>query len=219
YLESAIKLTHVMLKLLEQYSQKNQVMFVRKKKKTKKTKSNTTTRNESGSGDEHTMDIISEEEISNKAVNESDHDNSDDDDEEDDDDERERELAYREHIFTFQSFEKKYLTVNIVQVYCILLEQFETLSPETLYCITSLFHRIMVKRKVEDVFFKINVLELFNRIIYTYPSLPKSGAMSELVQFIRYCTRQFFKKANEYPLLYVEVLFKNPKGKTSSRIQ
>ncbi|KAI9263284.1 timeless protein-domain-containing protein [Phascolomyces articulosus] len=208
YLESAVKLTHVMLKLLEQYSQKNQVMFVRKKK-TKSKKSNKSTAGEQEPGNAQ-EDIAKEGD--HPMENESEHS-------EDDEDERERELAYREHIFTFQSFEKKYLTINIVQVYCVLLEHFETLSPETLHCITSLFHRIMVKRKVEDVFFKINVLELFNRINCAYPSLPKTNAMSELVQFIRYCTRQFFKKADEYPLLFIEVLFKNPKSRKGSRIQ
>ncbi|KAI8147994.1 timeless protein-domain-containing protein [Fennellomyces sp. T-0311] len=187
YLESTVKLTHVMLKLLEQYSQKNQVMFVRKKK----AKSKKSTGGE-GSGDETADNDHSGEE-----------------------DEREQQLAYREHIFKFQSFEKKYLTADVVRVYCVLLERFETLSPETLHCITSLFHRIMVKRQVENVFFKISVLELFNRILCRYSSLPKTNVMNELVQFIRYCTRQFFKRAEEYPLLFVEVMFANPKSKKS----
>lgn len=35
--------------------------------------------------------------------------------------------------------------------------------------------------------------------------------MMELIQFIRYCTRQFFKRLDEYPLLLVETLFVNVK--------
>ncbi|KAI9490959.1 timeless protein-domain-containing protein [Zychaea mexicana] len=203
YLESTVKLTHVMLKLLEQYSQKNQVMFVRKKKNTK---AKISSDGQEGSG------VEGRAAESNAAA----YGSGDSDDEED---EREQELAYREHIFKFQSFEKKYFTSDVVRVYCVLLERFEMLSPETLHCITSLFHRIMVKREVEHVFFKINVLELFNRIVGTYPSLPKTSAMSELVHFIRYCTRRFFKKAEEYPLLFVEILFANPKTRKGSRIQ
>ncbi|KAG0178563.1 Topoisomerase 1-associated factor 1 [Apophysomyces sp. BC1034] len=133
----------------------------------------------------------------------------DSDDEESAEDRREQQLAYREHVFKFESLEAKYATGDVVRIYCTLLENYRTLKPEILVCITTLFHRIMVKRKVEKLFFKLTVLDLFNRILNEYPYLPKSPAMSQLVQFIRYSIGRFFKRANEYPLLFVEVLFKS----------
>ncbi|KAF7726188.1 Topoisomerase 1-associated factor 1 [Apophysomyces ossiformis] len=180
YLLAVVQLTHVLLKMLEKFSKKQQVMFVRKKKsKLRKEKA-----------DEDTAQGDSES------------------DEESAEERRERQIAYREHVFKFESLEAKYATTDVVRIYCSLLENYSTLKPEILICITTLFHRIMVKRKVEHPFFKLPVLDLFNRILSEYHYLPKSPAMSQLVQFIRYSVRQFFKRANEYPLLFVEALFK-----------
>lgn len=46
---------------------------------------------------------------------------------------------------------------DVVRVYCILLEQLDTLEPHLVLCITNLFHRIMVKRKCEQIFYKVTV--------------------------------------------------------------
>lgn len=49
-------------------------------------------------------------------------------------------------------------------------------------------------------------MDLFNRILMDSKRIPHSTAFSELKQFIRYSTRQFFKGAAQYPLLFVEAL-------------
>lgn len=56
-------------------------------------------------------------------------------------------------------------------------------------------------------------MELFNRILQDANKFSKSSAFAEVEQFIRYSTRQFFKAAAEYPLLYVEAL--NPSIKSN----
>ncbi|CDS12810.1 hypothetical protein LRAMOSA04994 [Lichtheimia ramosa] len=181
YLKSAVELTDIMLKLLEQYSSKNQFMFVRRKIKQKKTQ-------------DTTMD---------QGV----------DEDESEDEERETQVAYREHVFKFDAFEKKYLHYDVVRVYCILLEQLDTLEPHLVLCITNLFHRIMVKRQCEQIFYKLPVLNLFNQILGRQNTLPRNTAISELVRFIRYCTRQFFKRLESHPPLFFEILFTNPNSK------
>jgi hypothetical protein len=55
-------------------------------------------------------------------------------------------------------------------------------------------------------------MELFNRILQDSRKFSQSAAFGELEQFIRYSTRQFFKAAAEYPLLYVEALNANIKS-------
>jgi hypothetical protein len=55
-------------------------------------------------------------------------------------------------------------------------------------------------------------MDLFNRILIDSKRVPNSTAFSELKQFIRYSTRQFFKGAAEYPLLFVEALIPNIKS-------
>jgi hypothetical protein len=58
-------------------------------------------------------------------------------------------------------------------------------------------------------------MDLFNRILIDSKCVPNSSAFSELKQFIRYSTRQFFKGAAEYPLLFVEALIPTIKSNRS----
>ncbi|RCI02751.1 Topoisomerase 1-associated factor 1 [Rhizopus stolonifer] len=114
--------------------------------------------------------------------------------------------SYQDSVFNFSLFEKKYMTTEVVNAYCSLLECYHELQSDYFTCITHMFHRMMVKRNVDYVFWKLPVMELFNRILMDYPRLPKSEPLSQLRQFIIYSTRQFFKSAAQYPLLYVEAL-------------
>ncbi|ORZ22999.1 timeless protein-domain-containing protein [Absidia repens] len=186
YIATTMKLIHTMLKMLEQYCKKQQVTFVRKKKPQRKLKAKSS-------------------DTSGPADKEMDADDSDGSQTEED---RDREIAYREHVFSFESFEKRFATYDFVRVSCILLEEYQYLQPEVLHAITNVFHRIMVKTKVEHLFWKLPTLELFNRILQDRAYIPKSVAFDELVRFIRYVVRQFFKKAETYPLLFIEILFK-----------
>ncbi|ORX55590.1 timeless-domain-containing protein [Hesseltinella vesiculosa] len=124
------------------------------------------------------------------------------------DEEREQQMASHEHAFAFEQFEKRFVNYDCVQVCCQLLEHYQTLEADSLHCITSIFHRLMVKKKAEHLFWKIPTLELFNRILQDRTKLPKSAALTNLYQFITFVTRQFFKKADAYPLLFVETFFK-----------
>ncbi|CAO3597350.1 unnamed protein product [Absidia cylindrospora] len=186
YIATIMKLIHTMLKMLEQYCKKQQVLFVRKKQSQRKSKPKP-----SGTSDP-----------TDEAVD------ADDSDDSQNEEERERRIAYREHVFAFESFEKRFATYDFVRVSSVLLEEYQYLQPEVLHAITNIFHRIMVKTKVEHLFWKLPTLELFNRILQDRAYIPKSVALDELVRFIRYVVRQFFKKAETYPLLFIEALFK-----------
>ncbi|KAI8336680.1 timeless protein-domain-containing protein [Chlamydoabsidia padenii] len=188
YIETVIQLIHVILKLLEQYCKQEQVHFVRRKKAPKRKPKKPADVENSPSA---------EKEVTG-------HEDQDSQDEED----RDQQIAYREHVFAFKSFEKRFATYDFVRVSCILLEDYQNLRPEVLHAITSIFHRIMVKTKAEHLFWKMPTLELFNRIIQDRASIPKTPALDQLVQFIRYVVRQFIKKSETYPLLLVETLFK-----------
>ncbi|KAI8366587.1 timeless protein-domain-containing protein [Blakeslea trispora] len=129
--------------------------------------------------------------------------------EESEEEEEEDEAEYRsfkDSVFNFELFEKKFITFDVVSVYCSLLECFEELESDYFICITTMFHRMMVKRNAEYLFWKLPVMELFNRILTHYSHLPPSPGLDQLRQFILYATRQFFKCAADYPLVYVEAL-------------
>jgi hypothetical protein len=75
-----------------------------------------------------------------------------------------------------------------------------------------MFHRIMVKKRVEFLFWKLPVLDLFNTIIQTKKQQPKLEEFHQLRVFIRFVSSKFFSAAKEYPLLYVEALIPNMKS-------
>ncbi|KAI7864918.1 timeless protein-domain-containing protein [Spinellus fusiger] len=189
YLESVVQLTHVLLKLIEKYSKSKQVLFVRKTGRKKENKSKPKT-------DER------EETEEDEDMDKEDHNSEED--------ERDHQIAMREHLFKFESFEGKYITDDVVRVYCVLLEKYQTLHPDLLYCIISLFHRIM-KTTSNTVSMKLPVLELFNRILHDSPFLPKNSSTYQLIRFIRYCVERFVAKVQASPLTIVEAIFKTTK--------
>ncbi|CAO3621691.1 unnamed protein product [Cunninghamella blakesleeana] len=194
YIESTIQLIGTTLKMLEHYCKNKKMLFVRKKNTKRKPKKK-----------------VNQDESNNESLDNDKEMNIDDNEvlnSEDEEEERDLRIAYKEHVFAFEKFEKKFATYDIVHVCCILLEQYKSLKPETIRCITSLFHRIMVKVKSEHLFWKLPVLDLFDRILTDYHLAPKSSALDELQKFIIFVIRQFFKKSTEYPLLFVETMFK-----------
>ncbi|RKO86352.1 timeless protein C terminal region-domain-containing protein, partial [Blyttiomyces helicus] len=86
------------------------------------------------------------------------------------------------------------------------------LEPEYLLYVSVMFHRIFVKVKSEPVFYKLSTLDLFNQILQDRRRLPQSQGHKELFNFIKYATSRFFKKAAEYPLLFIEILFSKTKS-------
>ncbi|KAI7903689.1 timeless protein-domain-containing protein [Cokeromyces recurvatus] len=180
YLKAVIMLTHVFLKLLDHYQKSKKMMFIRKRTNKKAKKKM----------------------IDNNIKD-------DDDEEEEEASIKEDEKEYKDSVFKFSAFEQKYINWDVVIAYCTLLECYQDLEPEYLTCITTMFHRMMVKRKAEYLFWKLPVLELFNRILIDFKNIPstqKTREMGQLEEFIRYAVYQFFKGAKEYPLLFVEAL-------------
>ncbi|KAI9277922.1 timeless protein-domain-containing protein [Umbelopsis sp. AD052] len=186
YLKSVVELNHHMLRMLERYASGKKYMFVRKNRKSRKEKD----KKAQSEGEENQPDDEKSE------------------DEETYEEERDRKQAYREHQFKFDSFELRFANDEIIRIYSILLEDFQTLPNSTLNAITNFFHRLMVKRKMEHLFFKLPTLELFNRILPVIKTQSDKSSFQQLAMFIRYCIKQYVKHAQENPLFLVESLFK-----------
>ncbi|KAI9361536.1 timeless protein-domain-containing protein [Pilaira anomala] len=181
YLKSVVLLTHVLLRLLDKYQQDKKTLFIRKKAKSSKPKKIT-------AGDQ-------EEPLIADVV-----------DSENEEEDRDRRAIYKDQVFKFDSFEQRYISTDLVHTYCALLENYMDLEPKYMACITSMFHRIMVKRRAEYLFWKLPVLDLFNRILSDVHRVPKTKEFGMLIEFIQYSTYQFFKAAKVYPLLFIEAL-------------
>ncbi|CAO3669876.1 unnamed protein product [Rhizopus microsporus] len=194
YLKTMVMLTHVLLKMLDHYAKTKKTLFVRKKKNERSRKKK----------DKKKHMVEGNEEQEEVQMDENEGSESEED----------HGPAYNEQLFKFESFEKKYMNEDVIHTYCTLLEYYADLEPEYIHYITSFFHRAMVKRKAEYLFWKLPVMELFNRILIYSNNFPKTEAHSQLKEFIRYSTRLFFKYASVYPLLFVEALVPSIKTRT-----
>ncbi|KAI9268791.1 timeless protein-domain-containing protein [Sporodiniella umbellata] len=190
YLKTVVTLTHVLLKMLEKYSQTKKALFVKKKRTMPKKKKEV---------QEETMDQETQMEENYEESEEEYHEKSE---------------SYNEQLFQYSAFEKRYANVDTIHAYCTLLEDYKELEPEYIHYIVSFFHRMMVKRKTEYLFWKLPVMELFHRILAHASRFPRTESHSQLLEFIHYSMGLFFNYASTYPLLIVEAL--SPGIKTSS---
>jgi replication fork protection complex subunit Tof1/Swi1 len=59
---------------------------------------------------------------------------------------------------------------------------------------------------LEPMFYKLSTLHLFNQIVANKRAL-KSPEQKELLQFINFCLKKMFRNLDDYPLLYIQILF------------
>ncbi|KAI8821883.1 timeless protein-domain-containing protein [Fimicolochytrium jonesii] len=184
HLKTLVELVHVLLKMLEYYSQQNATMLRRKTVKKKK-RPGPQARAE---GDESED---GEPDVQNEAAEE----------------------AIRESKVTFNHIVARFATDGTVSTYCVLLKHYREVETQYIYFITVMFHRLFFKGGAgAPLFYKLSVLHLFNKILADKRVLPVCKAFSELYAFITYATGKFFKKAEEYPMLFLEVLYTKTKG-------
>ncbi|KAJ3300029.1 Topoisomerase 1-associated factor 1 [Borealophlyctis nickersoniae] len=186
YLESLVETMHILFKMMERYTKENTLIRSLKKRRTKKKK--TKQQNEGNEEDAAAnADSGSEEEDSPKPEH------------------VEKEIDLQEIEFMFAAD-------AVIATYCNLLQYYRELNDETIHQITVMFHRICVKCKLEAFFFKLSVLDLFNRIMQDKRVMEPTAALKELHQFIKFVLSKFFKRAQDYPLLLIEVLFAKTKA-------
>ncbi|KAF8989653.1 hypothetical protein BDZ89DRAFT_1087402 [Hymenopellis radicata] len=104
--------------------------------------------------------------------------------------------------WNFEAFESKFVTPEITAA---LLAHLST-TPKPMKYVLSLMHRQVVKLKAEGLYFNVSTLILFQRLLR---ELPKE---KDLVKFIHFVLRQFFKDVAEYDLLPVEAFFPRTRG-------
>ncbi|GAO47499.1 timeless-domain-containing protein [Saitoella complicata NRRL Y-17804] len=129
-----------------------------------------------------------------------------------DDSEEENEVDYKktysERAFEFARFEGKFANEDCINTFKALLNEYAELKPDQIKRAVAFFHRIFVKRQQESLMFRLDLCELFNRIVEDKVALDeKDPARKELEQFVKYYTKKLTRKLAERPSLYVELLF------------
>ncbi|KAF8932695.1 Topoisomerase 1-associated factor 1 [Dissophora ornata] len=205
YLNSVVRMVHILLKTLESYSNSKSHMYIRKTRlKVKKRKDDKKAAEAAKkSGDQQP----GEGEDSNEAVEQEEQpmDDVQQEDGEDQEGQPENDGTHvsKDHKFVFKEFERRFANESVVHTYCAFLENFMELDETQMHWAASLFHRIAVNCRNNAVFYKLSTLQLFHRILQSN----KEDTKKDLVPLISYLLHQFFKKMQEYPLLIVELFF------------
>ncbi|KAJ3050999.1 Topoisomerase 1-associated factor 1 [Rhizophlyctis rosea] len=181
YLRMIVETTHVLLKMLQHYSEVRGVLFMRRKKSARRKKDGAEGQLEDPEGIEERYDLTGGEE------------------------EEEREVVDR--TLGVEDIERRYASESVIHNYISLLQCYRRLDQQHIRYVTVMLHRIFVKLKAEGYLYKLSVLELFNRIMNDRRVLPSTGAHKELYNFIKYVLAKFFRKVESYPLMFLEILY------------
>ncbi|KAG9103444.1 Topoisomerase 1-associated factor 1 [Ceratobasidium sp. 370] len=189
YLDSAVHLAFVILRMLEKWAHSQGEMYVRKRKKKARAK-----RAKGVTEEEGIVDVESDDENPEAAK-------------------AAAEDLVQEQMFVFEKYEAKFAQEDIAHACLVYLARWrEFTSSEQMRRIVSLLHRQAVKAKAEGFFFKVSTLELFQSILKVQASLPKEQPYKDLIQLINFVLRKFFKNAQEHPLLLVEAFYPKNRG-------
>ncbi len=124
---------------------------------------------------------------------------------------------YEGMIKLFDGLQRKFISDEIINNYCKVLEGYRKLDDEELKCIVEFFYRIWYKYDLEGMFYKITIMYLFNRILDDLGY--RQGltlAQRELMSFILNISNKLFNELPKNPLLYVELLY--PKSSEDCQI-
>ncbi|KDN42043.1 hypothetical protein RSAG8_07088, partial [Rhizoctonia solani AG-8 WAC10335] len=189
YLDSAVHLAYVLLRMLEKWAQSQGEIYVRKRKKKSRAK-----KAKGVSEEEGIVDVESDE-----------------------DDEKAAKDLVKEQMFVFEKYEAKFAQEDIAHACLVYLARWrEFTSSEQMRRVVSLLHRQAIKAKAEGFFFKVSTLMLFQSILKNQSSLPKDQPHKDLIQLINFILRKFFKNAQEHPLLLVEAFYPKNRGQWKS---
>ncbi|KAF9921443.1 Topoisomerase 1-associated factor 1 [Linnemannia zychae] len=200
YLMTLIGMNHVLLKMLETYSQEKSYVGIMKREKNRKKK-----KTKEMSGEEAAPTAENPDEPSTEQ--EPSMDEPDNNQDSDNDDDKLPSHTFKEHQFVFKDFERRYATETVLSTYFAFLENYADLSEIQLRWIAAMFYRIAINCSNTAVFYKASNLQLFHQILDSGLLDPKG----DLVRFIYHLLRQFFKKLQEYPLLIVDVFAPKPR--------
>ncbi|CAG8474296.1 4811_t:CDS:2 [Funneliformis caledonium] len=104
--------------------------------------------------------------------------------------------------------QKKFVSDEIINNYCKVLEGYRKLDDEELKCIVEFFYRIWYKYDLEGMFYKITIMYLFNHILDDLGY--RRGltlAQHELMSFILNISNKLLNELPKKPLLYVELFY------------
>ena len=185
YLNACTELAHVYLRVLEHYSKQNVEMQVRSRRRARKKKQ--------------------------KVAKPSDAEPEADDEgasEDEDEDIAKAEHTSTERKFDFTRFASKFLTQGCVDTFVDLARYHRDLTPQQLKRAHRFFYRIAFKLDMSVMLFRVDIINLFHKMIKGPEGLHYSGPeYREWEDLVRQVFKKLIRKMAERPPLAVEMLF------------
>ncbi|KAL2157227.1 hypothetical protein VTH06DRAFT_6363 [Thermothelomyces fergusii] len=187
YLDACTELTHTFVRILEAYSKQNVDLQVRSRKRRRRRKKAAKAAADGG-GDED-QDGAEEEDGS-------------------EDDERQAEKTSQERTFDFKRFSLRFVPQGVVDTFVTFTKYYRDLDDSQLKRAHRYFFRLAFKLDMSVMLFRLDIIHLFYNMIKGPEPLDKNSSMyGEWEELVKQILRKCFKKLEERPALYTELLF------------
>lgn len=182
YLDACTELAHVFLRMLERYSKENADMHIRSRRRGRRK--------------------------NKQAEQPGEANGADDENGSEDEDRVEAERVTKERKFDFKRFAAKFCNQNSVDTFIAFTKYYQELNPEQLKRAHRYFYRIAFKQEMTVLLFRMDVINLFYKMIKGPEGLDSSKPIfREWEELVRQIIRRLVKKLDQRPALVTELLF------------
>lgn len=197
YLDACTELSHIFLRMLEQYSKSNTGLQIRSRRKRQRKKASKKSQTQSES-----QGPLEDEEMEGLEGGE-----EEEEDEEELDEQQAQSLA-AERTFDFKRLSHKFCCQNSVDTFVTFISHYRELSPEQLKRAHRFFHRVAFKQDMSVLLYRVDIIALFYRMIKGPEGLDTRNPMFvEWEGLVRLILRNMIQRLRETPELLVEMLF------------
>lgn len=187
YLDAVTELAHTFLRTLERYSKQNSDIYIRSKRRARK-KRKAADVPQSNANDDGANDAASEAE-----------------------DEYEAQRVVSERKFEFPKFSARFMTQPCINTFVRFTAYYHDLRPEQLKRAHRFFYRCAFKMDLSLYLFRVDILNMFNRMIKGPNGLDRERVGKEVwkdwEELVRQIFRKCLKRTEERRELVVEMLF------------
>jgi replication fork protection complex subunit Tof1/Swi1 len=185
YLDSCTEMTHVYLRILENYSKQNTDLQVRSKRQIRRKKK---AAKQAGEGEEG---VVEDEPADSE-----------------DEDAAQAERTSRERKFDFKRFATRFLSQGCIDTFITFASHYLDLTTEQLKRCHRFFYRVAFKMEMNVMLFRVDIIALFYKMIKGPEGLdPISPMFKEWDELVKQLIRRCVRKLQERPQLFVEMLF------------
>ncbi|GIC94783.1 putative DNA repair protein (Tof1) [Aspergillus udagawae] len=181
YLDACTELAHVFLKMLEHYSKQNVDLQIRSRRRAKRKAKQAKKADIEGDDEEHASE---------------------------DEDLMDAERISKERKFDFKRFAAKFCNQNCVDTFIAFTKYYKELNVDQLKRAHRYFYRIAFKQEMSVLLFRLDVINLFYRMIKGPGALDSNKPIfKEWEELVRQIIRRMIKKIDQRPALITELLF------------